>query len=223
MTPLPEKRPRSGTGSFSTWSTRAPRSSRRCGMPTPPCWTTAMQTGTRRSSTGPPPGACRAWRVASPTSDTPFLDLPGGQAPGRVRSGPSRPVCREMAKEPRLVEAWWVRTLLTCPRVIGLAVSEMMCFRQGRAHLGEAGDLPRERGERLQPVDNDVAVPPHLLESAPGEEQRLAANKRAVALVGARRDNQVDETQLVLQQHEDDSLRCRRALAGDGEPGHCDA
>ena len=53
------------------------------------------------------------------------------------------------------------------------------------------------------------------LEAAAREEQRLAADDRAVALVDRRRDDQVHLAVLVLEQHEDDALRGRRALARD--------
>ncbi len=51
------------------------------------------------------------------------------------------------------------------------------------------------------------------------EDQRLAADDRAVALVDRRRDDQVHLAELVLEQHEDDAVRGRRPLAGDGHPG----
>ena len=51
------------------------------------------------------------------------------------------------------------------------------------------------------------------------EDQRLAAHDRAVALVDLRRDDQVHLAELVLEQHEDDPLRGRRALARDRHAG----
>ena len=50
--------------------------------------------------------------------------------------------------------------------------------------------------------------------------ERLAADDRAVALVHRRRDDQVHLAVLVLEQHEDDAVRGRGPLSGDGHPRH---
>ncbi len=78
------------------------------------------------------------------------------------------------------------------------------------------GDRAGERAERLDPGDEDVAVLPDPLVAAVGEDERLGAHCRAVLLVDRRRHDQVDLSVLVLEEHEDDSVRGRRALAGDG-------
>ena len=57
------------------------------------------------------------------------------------------------------------------------------------------------------------------LEATTGEEQRLAADDRAEAVVDLRRDDQVHLAELVLEQHEDDAVRRRRPLPRDGHPG----
>ena len=96
----------------------------------------------------------------------------------------------------------------------------MVSLRQGGAHLGEAGQLARERAEALELRDDDVDVPAHLLQAASRREQRLAAHERPVALVHLRRHHEVDETVLVLEQHEDDAVRRHGALARDRHPRH---
>ena len=60
-----------------------------------------------------------------------------------------------------------------------------------------------------------VAVAVGVLEAAAREQQRLAANDGAVAVVHLRRDDQVDLRELVLEQHEDDAVRRRRPLPRD--------
>ena len=63
---------------------------------------------------------------------------------------------------------------------------------------------------------------PDPLEAAADEQQRLAADDRAMALVDLGRDDQVHLAELVLEQHEDDSVRGRRALARDRHAGEGD-
>ena len=63
--------------------------------------------------------------------------------------------------------------------------------------------------------DEQVHVAVVALELAAREQQRLAADDRAVLLVDLRRDDQVRLAVLVLEQHEDDAVRGRRPLARD--------
>ena len=69
---------------------------------------------------------------------------------------------------------------------------------------------------------SDVAVAVGVLEAAAREEQRLAADDAAEAVVHLRRDDQVDLRELVLEQHEDDAVRGRRPLPRDDHPGDGD-
>ena len=64
----------------------------------------------------------------------------------------------------------------------------------------------------------DVALA--ALEPALGQQQRLGAGHRAVALVDLGPHDQVDHAGLVLQQQEHDAVGGGRALAGDHQPGH---
>ena len=72
---------------------------------------------------------------------------------------------------------------------------------------------PRARAGRASRAleTRTLRFSPHALEAAAGEEQRLAADDRAVPLVDLRRDDQVHLAVLVLEQHEDDPVRGRRA------------
>ena len=63
--------------------------------------------------------------------------------------------------------------------------------------------------------DEQVDVAAVALELAAREQQRLAADDRAVLLVDLRRHDQVRLAVLVLEQHEDDAVRGRRPLARD--------
>ena len=64
--------------------------------------------------------------------------------------------------------------------------------------------------------DEDVAVLPDPLVAAAREDERLGAHGRPVPLVDLRGDDEVHLAVLVLEQHEDDAVRGRRALTGDG-------
>src|SRR6266542_6217619 len=102
-------------------------------------------------------------------------------------------------------------------------MAEVVGAGKAGAHLGLLRDLTRERPQGLEPADEHVLVPLHALEAAVREDQRLAADDPAMALVDARRDDQVDRAELVLDQHEDDAVRRRRPLARDRHPGDRDA
>src|SRR3954452_18579541 len=57
-----------------------------------------------------------------------------------------------------------------------LARPEVVRVRPRRRHAGRAGDLPRERADRLQLPYDDVPVAADVLERAAGEDERLAAD-----------------------------------------------
>ena len=103
-----------------------------------------------------------------------------------------------------------------------LPVSEVVRARKRVADV-ELCDAAGERAEGLDPVHEHVHVPVAPFEAALREQQRLGANERAVALIHRRRDDQVHLPVLVLQQHEDDTLRRRRALPRNRHPRHAHA
>ena len=70
------------------------------------------------------------------------------------------------------------RSRLPVPEVVGAG-------KRG-AHLGLAGGPAGERAERLDLVDEDVLVAADALEAAAGEQERLAADDRAVGVVDGR-------------------------------------
>jgi len=55
------------------------------------------------------------------------------------------------------------------------------------------------------------------------EDQRLGADREPVQLVELLGDDYVQVAACVLEQKEDDPVRCLWALAGDDEPADCDA
>src|SRR5205809_7726220 len=69
-----------------------------------------------------------------------------------------------------------------------LAMPEMVGARERRADTRFLRDLPRERPERLQRMDEYVLVPLDPLEATVRQDQRFAAHDRAVAVVDGRRD-----------------------------------
>ena len=77
----------------------------------------------------------------------------------------------------------------------------------------------RASAERLSSSrDEDVPVPLDPLVAAAREDERLAAHDRPVPLVDVRRDDEVHLAVLVLEQHEHDPVRGRRALTRDRHP-----
>src|SRR5918996_194760 len=85
------------------------------------------------------------------------------------------------------------------------------------------GDATGERAERLELSDEHVPVLTHPLVAAADEDERLGPHRCAMAVVHLRRDDQVHLAELVLDQHEDDPLRGRRPLTGDGHSRERDA
>ena len=104
--------------------------------------------------------------------------------------------------------------------IIGSAVAEVVRSGQAAVNIGCLGNLPGERPEGLERADEDVLVPLDPLETATREDERLATDDRAVAVVYGRRHDQIDGAELVLDQHEDDPVRGRRALPRDRHPRH---
>src|SRR5215204_4947927 len=98
-------------------------------------------------------------------------------------------------------------------------MTEVVGARETGAHLGLLGDLPRERTERLEGTDEDVLVALDPLEAPAREHERLAAHDRAMLVVDRGWNDEVDRSELVLDQHEDDAVRCRRTLPGDRHAG----
>src|SRR3990172_1230003 len=97
-------------------------------------------------------------------------------------------------------------------------MAEVVCARESVAD-GVLGNVAGKRAEGLERGDDDVAVLSHTLVAPKYEQERLPAYDCSVLLVHLRRDDQVHLTELVLEQHEDDALRRRRALTGDRETG----
>src|SRR5829696_3452502 len=111
-------------------------------------------------------------------------------------------------------------TILAASTPAILPVAEMVRVRERRDEIRRAGELACERRQRLELVDEDVLVLLDPFEDSPREDQWLASDDRPVLLVDLRRDDQVHLPVLVFEQHEDDPVRSRRALAGHGHPGH---
>jgi hypothetical protein len=93
----------------------------------------------------------------------------------------------------------------------------MMSRRQGAEDVGAFGDLLRQGDERLELVDDDVLVAAEALELPACEDERLGPDERPEALVDRRRHDQVHLPELVLDEHEDDTVRGRRTLSRDRE------
>ena len=204
---------------------RAPRSSPTSATPSRGRSRRGSTSSTRRSSTAPSRSACRRSRSRSRTADArpaarrPRPEPPGGGSP----SGASGSfVLLRMRYASRTI----IQTNAIGKRITGqrspLSDARNGARREARSDLGLPGGLAGERAEGLDLVDEDVLVAADALEAAAGEQERLAADDRAVGLVDGRRDDQVHLAVLVLEQHEDDALGGRGALAGDGEAGDGD-
>src|SRR4051795_7088158 len=102
-------------------------------------------------------------------------------------------------------------------------MAEMVGAREGGVDVGAVRQRPRERRERDELVHEDVPVAVRVLVPAPDEQERLAAHDRAEPLVHLRQDDEVDLRELVLEEHEDDTVRGRRTLPRDYQPGELDA
>src|SRR6185312_12284169 len=103
-----------------------------------------------------------------------------------------------------------------------LPMAEVVSLRKRRAHLRLARSLAGQRREGDELVHDHVPVPLEALEAAACEEKRLAADERTKTLVHLRRDDEVHLAELVLEEHEDDAVRGRRALPRDDEARHRD-
>src|SRR5213592_2347797 len=88
-----------------------------------------------------------------------------------------------------------------------LPMAEVVGLGERGAHLSLACCVARERCEGDDLVDDHVPVLLEALEAAAREEERLAADEHAEALVDLRRDDEVHLTVLVLEEHEDDTVR----------------
>ncbi len=76
------------------------------------------------------------------------------------------------------------------------------------------------RGEPLDRIGDDVDHLLVTLEPAADERERRRSHGQAAALVDRRRHDHVHHPELVLEQHEDDALGRRWALASDDQTGH---
>src|SRR2546427_6881026 len=99
-------------------------------------------------------------------------------------------------------------------------MTEMVGAGQAGAHLDLLGDLPSERAEGLERVDEHVLVALDPLEAATRENERLAAHDRTMLVVDGGWHDQVHRAELVFDQHEDDTVRGRRPLPRDGHPSN---
>ena len=86
--------------------------------------------------------------------------------------------------------------------------------------VGERAGRARER--RASRVATTLITPSRRSSRPRACTSERRPHRQAVALVDGRRDDQVDRPPLVLEQHEDDPVRGRRALAGDDHPGDLD-
>ena len=84
---------------------------------------------------------------------------------------------------------------------------------------------PPAAGRGREPLDRAREHVEHVLaplEATGDERERGRPHRQATALVDRRRHDHVDDPGLVLEQHEDDSLRGRGALASDDHAGDPD-
>src|SRR5581483_11465771 len=158
-----------------------------------------------RPSVGPGPTDCPKQTIVTA----------GSQRNSTLRAGDRLPWAR--------LGAWPQRVPEKDASSPGSTMAEVVGAGQQGDDLGVARHLAGELGERLEPLDDEVAVPARPLEDAAGDEERLAADERTEALVDRRRDDQVDLPVLVLEGHEDDAVRRGRPLARDREARERDA
>ena len=94
-------------------------------------------------------------------------------------------------------------------------MAEVVRGRQGAVDVGLVGAAAGERAERLELATRTFPLRPSR-SKRPRASSSGSARTSAEALVDRRRDDQVDLAVLVLEQHEDDAVRGRRALPRDG-------
>src|SRR6266498_4143296 len=114
-----------------------------------------------------------------------------------------------------------------CPSVFtfatpdgSLAASEVVRSWHRRDHFGFVGGLSGERAQGGELLHDDVPVALVAFEAAAGEQERLPPDEGPVALVHGGRHDEVHLGVLVLEEHEDDAVRSRGALARDDEAGN---
>src|SRR5438093_1552168 len=118
--------------------------------------------------------------------------------------------------------ASWSQRERTAATEATLTTAEMVCPGHRGDDLCLVCRPAREWAQGRKLLHHHVAVALVALESAAREEERLAANKRPEAFVHGRRHDEVDLAVFVFEEHEDDPVRRRRALAGDDESGDRD-
>ena len=91
---------------------------------------------------------------------------------------------------------------------------EVVRRRERTEDVGVVRDATRQRAQRNELSHEDVLVPAHPLELSPRKQERLASHKRPEPVVDPRRDDQIHLAEFVLEQHEDDPVRCRGTLPG---------
>ena len=99
-------------------------------------------------------------------------------------------------------------------------MAEMVGGREGAEDVRVVGAAAGQGVEGFELPDDHVAVPAEAFELTARQKQRLRAHERTEMLVHRRRDDQVDLAELVLEEHEDDTVRGRRPLARDRHSGH---
>src|SRR3954469_19461289 len=102
-----------------------------------------------------------------------------------------------------------------------LAMAEVVRGRQGAEDIGVVGAAAGERAEGLELANDHVPVAAEALELALRQQQRLCTHERTEALVDDWGHDQVDLAELVLEEHEDDSVRRCRPLSRDRHPRDC--
>src|SRR5207248_1830207 len=139
----------------------------------------------------------------------------GAWSPGSERKSTEPSAATSAAVRPSPITAYapmganpscrFTAVVMPAPATGYSAVPEVVRAGERAVDVGAVGELASERAEADELGDEKVAVPVGVLVAPAREQQRLAADDRAEAVVHRRRHDQVQLRVLVLEQHEDDA------------------